>query len=476
MANSNLSQTDNLKYTTDFQIEAIGIISGSGTFNVTDLMVELSYFENLFSPCLSGKLVLTDAAGLINLISFNGNEYIKINFRKNNRQSDNTQSETINKTFRIVTISQRTINTGNNYETYVIDFCSDEMILSEQYRISKSYKKTRISDIMIDIMNNYLKVGVRNNTKNFLYEKTDGVFDIVLPNKKIFDTINWLSKYAKSAGNKNGADMLFFETNLGFQFNSLQTLFSRPSVQTFTYNPKNISDEKGSPLLDEEQTEILKLEIMNNFDTLKGAKNGTFHNRLVTLNPLTRTMQKTDFSYDKYFSSSSENLNGEPVINNMKNRLGKTLYDNPPENLDSGHLRIFVSNSGYDNVDYIKEKPGSVSNNLFSENYIPNRVAQLQLAEYNKIKIVVPGYNEVYAGMVVTVEVVTTTAVSSKSGDRPLDPYLSGKYLVSGLRHLLTNTSYITVLELIKDTSISIHVPVNNKDPEYRMIVNGDQS
>lgn len=476
MANPNVSD-DNLKYTTDFQLESVGIISGSGVFDLTSFLVELSYFENIFSPFISGKLVISDAAGLVNMMSLNGNEYIKIAFRKNNRQLHNPDTETINRTFRVVSISERTINTGNNYETYFIEFCSEEMVLSEQYRISKSYNKKTISDIIIDVVNNYLGVGVNKNTKSFFYEKTDGVFDIILPNKKIFDTITWLCNYAKSSNNKLGADMLFFETNLGFQFNSLQTLFNRKPVQTFTYNPKNLPDPNGNPLLDEEQTEIMKLEMVNNFNTLKGASKGTFSNRLIAINPLTRTKNSIDFSYNDYYAKSDNGrLNSSPVINNLKNRYGKALYDAPPANMESGPLRVCMTNSGQENVDYIKSKPGSVTNNFFVENNIPNRIAQLELAQYNKLKVVIPGYNEVYAGMVVNIEVVMTTTVTEDMGERILDPYLSGNYLVSALRHLITNNSYITVMELIKDSSSEIHVPVDSTNSLMRKIVKGDQS
>ena len=474
MANLNLSPSNNLKYTTDFQIESIGIISGSGVFDLTTFLVEMSYFENIFSPCISGNLVLTDAAGMINIMSLNGNEYIKISFRKTNSQG--SFGEVINRTFRVVSIKERNINTGNNYETYVIEFCSDEMVLSQQYRLSKSYKKSAISDIITDIMHNYLKIGNGGATKNFYCEQTDGVYDLILPNKKLLDTVSWLSNYAKSSSNKNGADMLFFETGLGFQFSSLQTLFTRPSVQTFTYNPKNIDDGNGNPLLDEEQYEIIKLELLKTFDTLNGTNKGAFSNRLLSINPMLRTYQKTDFNYNNYYAKSEGRLNSSPVVNNMQNRFGKAIYDSPPPNLESGPLRLSVTNSGQDTVQYIKDNPGSVTNNFFVENYIPNRIAQLELAQYNKIKVVIPGYNEVYAGMVISVEIVMTTSVSDAGGQRVLDPYLSGNYLVSALRHLITNTSYITVMELVKDSSLEGHVPVNNGDPQFSQVVKGSQS
>lgn len=460
-----------LKYTTDFNLKSLQIATSAGVIDVTGYMVELSYFEDIFSPSISGKLVLAETFGLIGLASLSGNEFININFNKVTNEND-LSYENVNRTFRIFSISKRLLDKGSNYESYVINFCSEELFLSEQYRISKSYKKQTISNIITDILKKFLNVG-NGIGKNFYYEPTIGVYDFVLPNKKIFESINWLCSYAMSKTNNLGADMLFFETNMGYQLNSLQTLFQKDSVVEFTYNPKNLGTSAGDPDLSDEQYEIIKLEILNNFDTLDATSKGTFANRVMTLNPLTRSRQIVDFDYNKYqMNSSSTQLNNNGVTNNYKNRFGKHVWDAPDADRQSGVLRMCVSNMDSSIVNYIKSKPDSVPNDFMIEKTLHNRVAQLSLANYNRLRVTVPGYNELSVGMSINVNIFGISLTKNGSN---YDPTLSGKYLVSALRHIITPTSYISVIEILKDSNDYALGGVDNNDSGWNNLVKGKQ-
>lgn len=458
-----------IKYTTDFDIQDIILVTAAGVYDVYNHMIELSYFENLFSPVISGNLVLSDAAGIINISSLSGNDFIKIKFQKQNNEDTQTEPLSIDRSFRVYSVTKRTIDPGNNFETYNIEFCSEELLLSEKYRISKSYKKTKISDIIADIMKTYLKVGAgQKGTKSFFYESTTGVYDFVLPNKKIFETINWLTNYAMPSTNNIGADMLFYENSNGFNLSSLQSLFAKSSVATFTYNPKNISTG-SDPYLEEEQFEIMKLEILKSFDTLDAVSNGSFSNRVLTINPITRTKQVTDFNYNDYQKKATM-LNKGVVTNNYQNRFGESLYDAPANDKDSGVLRLCVSNSNTQNNKQIKSTPGSVQNDFFIEKTLHNRVAQISIANYNRLRITVPGFNHLSVGMCVDLAVVMTT-----TGKRESDPFLSGKYLVSAIRHIINPGKYLSVIEVIKDSNVYGLAQISSTDNNFKMLSDGVQ-
>ena len=461
-----------IKYTTDFNINRVLLFTSAGSIDVSQYLVELSYYEEIFSPAISGKLMLTETFNLIGLSSLSGNEYIQIYFDKTTNEDGNKNYESVNRTFRVFSISKRHMDTGNNYETYIINFCSEELFLSERYRISKSYNKQKISDIISDIMKTFLGVG-KGLGKNFYVEPTTGVYDFVLPNKKIFETINWLCNYAMSSSNATGADMLFFETNMGFQLNSLQTLFSRNPVVQFTYNPKNLADSYGEPDFSDEQYEIMKLEVLDTFDTLGATSKGTFANRVMTLNPLLRSKQVIDFDYNKYqMDSSSTQLNGGALTNNYKDRFNTYSWGMPPADRQSGAFRLTVSNSNLSNIDQIKSTPGSVTNDYMIEKTLHNRVAQLNLANYNRLRVTIPGYNELSVGMTINANIFGTTTTST---GRTQDPHLSGKYLVSALRHIITPTSYISVVEIIKDSNVSQVGGLDNNDSGWNNLIKGSQ-
>jgi hypothetical protein len=63
-------------------------------------------------------------------------------------------------------------------------------------------------------------------------QQTEGLYDFVIPYKKPFEAINWLSNYATAVG-KEGADFLFYENSEGFNFFSLQNLFTQAPYTTY---------------------------------------------------------------------------------------------------------------------------------------------------------------------------------------------------------------------------------------------------
>ena len=470
-----------VNYSTDYQLSAVVLLTGAGSLDLKDKMVELNYFEDVYSATISGQLVISDAVGVINFSSMSGTEFIKITFQKT---SDS--KVVIDKLFRVYSISNRKVSANDNFETYTINFCSEEFLLSEQYRICKSYRSKTISDIINDVLTTFLKVTKKVNIGN-----TIGQYDFILPNKKIFETINWLSTYAqpptggsgsvekgKSESTGTGADMVFFENGDGYNFQSLQNLYSATPYNAnnpYVFNPKNLDLSGTGYDTNQKVYNVLSLEILDYFDTLGALHKGTFGNRIITVDPLLRKKYVTDFNYDKYFSKSKK-LNNNPVTNNYKNRYGKYLYDAPPNNMEAGVLRLAAGNSNQPNYSpYVKQSPGSVAHDIFIENYVPNRVAQIALANYQRIKIIIPGNSEIIAGRVVLFNAYGTSAVTptgTAGASRQFDPYLSGKYLVSAVRHIISASpgTYITVLELAKESTTKAYAGVNNNDASWNAV------
>ena len=443
-----MTGTINVNYATDYQLDQIDLITslGDGIVNLLPFMVELNLFEDIYSSTISGELVVSDALGLISNFLLNGTEFIEIGFRKYSQDA-----YAFKKSYRIYKISNRTTGENNAYEVYSINFCSEEFLLSEQYRISKSFKGTQISKIVETILTRYVKVGTPK-TKPITIDDTYGVYDFILPNKKLFETINWLATYALPK-NKIGADMLFYETREGYFFKSLQTLYEQPIYQTFKFDPKNISIE-----LDQQVSNALNFEVLDFFDTLGATMNGTFSNRVITINPFLRTFKdNTDFNYADYFYKSTKMNDGGPLINDYQNRWKKTHYDSPPEELEVGTLRLVTENTETKKQKYVAQAPDEVGSDINIRKYMPNRVAQIALANYMRIKITVAGDASLVAGK--TVQFNTYGFFGTE--DRKLDPLYSGKYIISAVRHIIKNKAYITVLELAKESMSTPYAAYN---------------
>jgi hypothetical protein len=465
------ADTKYLNYPTDYNLVTLNLITPlkDGVVNLKPFMLEFNLFEDIYSSTISGEVVLNDALGLVSNYLLNGTEFIQIQLQKT------TQSgQTLSRNYRVYKIGKRVVGDSNNFEVYVINFISEEFLISEQNRLSKGYQGKQIDFIITDILTNYIQTKKKINI-----DATLGPYDFILPNKKLFETINWLSTYAQPNG-QTGADMLFYENSTGYYLKSLQNLFAQPAYQTFKFDPKNTNESD----MNQKLSNALDFEVLDFFDTLGATTNGIFANKAITFDVLTRKVNTTEgvFDYSKYAGKKLNNSGLTNTLNGYKNRLGQSLYTvdrTSVAGLEVGALRMASGNSMEKKNSYVSQNPNSVANDIYIEKYVPHRVAQLGLVNYMRIKLTVPGDPGLCAGQTVNFNTYAIAPVSySQSGSNSLripDPFYSGKYLVSAVRHSVKNNAYISVIELIKDSVSTNYPQVNNSDPIFSKLVNGVQ-
>jgi len=447
-------QTKGLISADDYSLDEAYIITGSGKTNIKMVMVELSYYEDIFKGVTSGNILINDSISLIDRLAMSGFDYLKLKFRKT---VNSAQEFTTEKYFRIYRVSERILN-NNATETYTLQFCSEELFLSEQTKISKSYSGQKISEIVYDILSDKLKI----DNKYIRMQETDGLYDFVIPYKKPFEAINWLSNYAKPIG-KNGADFLFYENSEGFNFYSLRNLFSQRVYTKFYYIPRSVGKFNSSNELGRDIVGIKSYVFLDTFDTLYGTVTGAFANRLISVDPLTRTYRDTKFDYSNYFNSA-KNLNSSSLVPDLKNRLGKKAN----ENYDAV-FKVVVTNAEQKKAIGISDQPWNVANDVGVENYIPNRTAQLSLSHYSRIKLAVSGDPNLTVGMLVNVTLPSSRSAAGSGLDSGYeDIYHSGNYMITAVRHIIDFAGkYETILEIVKDSySSSINNYKNSDDIE----------
>lgn len=451
--------TDGTRGHKDYTIRSVNLLSGGigATIDLQYMMVELSYFEDIYSHTTSGKILMSDAQGIIEKAQLHGNEYLRISFGKVTDSPDLY----IDKLFRIFKIDTRSKMDNDQTELYTIHFCSDELLLSNQSRVSKSYPNTTIKSIITDVLVNYLKVPV-NKYNDTNIEETLGTYSLIVPNFKPFEAIQWLTNYARPMVGQ-GSDMLFFENaKQGYVLASMQSLFKQKPFCTFSFSAKNLPTESYDNLNDY-FFNVQSYEYDKNFDVLGGIHNGTFANRLISLDIMQHVVNITDFNY-MHNSANSATLNKNAVVNNLSNRFGNALYE-APDSL----LRLSISNSNqYDN-EFIAAHPGSVQPDAFMEDYLTHRKSQLAINNYTRLKLVVAGNPTLSVGTTVMFNINSNTPETQKENDK----FYSGKYLISSIRHTVQNRGYNTVLELIKDSNNKPYADVDNTSQIWKNTVAG---
>lgn len=460
MADNNIVEHKGLYLPQDYSLNSLNLLPANGQkIELRKLMVEMSYYEDIYSFVVSGYITIMDGQGFQELLPLTGNEFVEINLSKTSDQVNG-----INRTFRVYKMGPKITTPNMNTDVYTLYFCSEEMILSEQNKLSKSYKGQKISNIINNILTDNGPTGVfKLNSKRIQkIEETMGMYDFVIPKFKPFETISWLSNYARpqKPGTEGGADMLFFETKDGFNFRSLQSMFLDSVYAEYNYEAENLN--KNVQKIKDKITNVLDYEVSKPYDILNEIGSGTFANRIVTIDPLARTVDVKDFNYTDYRAKNGS-LDKNAVSPELTNRLGKTQSTSP-----EGVLKLSFGNSAQQDVAYVKQQ-GGIAKDINVSTYIPNRTAQISLANYTTIKAVIPGDPGITAGKTIKFTLLSLRPDNKKDEDK----YYSGKYLVSAVRHVVSSEgAYQTVLELSKDSSVTKYPSINSSNPVWKKTVN----
>lgn len=444
---------DGLISSVDLAIKSCKIFATSGqAVDFKNLIAEFSYFEDIFSFGISGHMLINDSMGYINIMQLHGEERLLLEFTKPGMDNP------IQKVFRVFKVSHRTQTSLNN-ENYILHFCTEELLLNEQYKVTKTYNKALVSDIVKDILLNYL----HTDEKNIKYiDKTIGLKDLTIPLFKPIQAINWLATLALS-GEKNslGAPFLLYENKEGFYFKSILNLFKQDVYNTYYYEPKGIRNKSGAPDIGSDMLNAIKYEVIQAFDSASAIRSGMYSNKLITFDPVRLKFGETTFDYEQYKKNSeSLDADGLPITNPNRN--------NDNVNKTPGVVKFSITSTGQSQNEYFKGKQQTIQENLI-EQTVPYRTAQLVMFCNNRIKLQLPGDPDLTVGKIVKFNMPTVTYSNPNSRQKNPDEFYSGKYLVTAVRHYFNQENkFFTVIEICKDSFSTNYGKGNPSDSAWK--------
>jgi hypothetical protein len=340
----------------------------------------------------------------------------------------------LTKSFRIFKQTNRK-NTNQSTESYVLHFVSEEMIYSAQQKISQSFTGI-YSDIANSILKNYLKVP---KDKIGIIENTKGIHNAVVPLLSPIDAMNWLAK--RTVSDNNSADFLFFENQYGFNFVSLDKLFSIPPIFSVNFLPKNIlSDDITSEFFG-----VRDYSMTTSFDILENTRNGFYANRFVGFDILTRTLVEKDYGLRNHYKGN--HLNDNPSIYISNNREGKDAGLMPFSKVNLYPFQKYRSSWEYVNSN-------DTSKSLMIDDtheYIPRRKAILNNLAQRKMTITLPGNFAITSGYVLNVD-AKSFAINDDVTEQ-YDKSVSGKYIIVATRHMINPQKHETFCEIATDST-----------------------
>jgi len=435
-----------IKNPQEFSISSVDLITSSGqAINLKPSLLELSVYESMYSGLVSGHVSITDSQGFIETFNINGFNFIKISFSKLG-EDDPFNNDLY---FRVHRIGKNIPVTRGN-EEYTINFVSEDVFLNQQKKIVKSYKEQTISSIIQDLLINELNTK-RHLLPGAIFEDTEGTYSFIISNKTPFEAIQWLCGYAKPAKAQYGhvgADMLFYDTVNGYNFRSLQSLYTENPYTEYFYSPQSIHAPGDREYLDYGIKNMLSLNIKKHFDSLDATQTGLYANKLITIDPLMQEYQVTEFKYNDYFNNSVS-LNPYPLTTGYQNRDGKEESD-----MTNAVVKVMTTNAKQRENPLVQNPTAlaTVVPKIDIETYIPYRTAQIGLSRSVVVEFTVYGDPNLTIGSKVKLN-IPSLSLDNGTGNKANNKYYSGYYIISAIRHVLNfRGQYLCIVEAVTDS------------------------
>lgn len=433
--------TTSISQSTDFSIKEISLIFNNGqTVDLSSIFDELNLFDNIFSPCVSGNILITDAQNISEKLKFDGSGQqtkIKIVIDKGREKVTNLRYE---KEFVIYSQTNRK-NINLTSQSYILNFVSEDFIFSEQQKISQSFKGV-YSDIVKKILVDYLRVPDKKAKQTGgkggigLIHPTQPQQDFIITNLTPFDAINWISKRSLSSFHMN-PDFVFYETQqLGYIFAPLQFLLDIEPIFKINFNPKNLEENLGQEFLG-----ARNFKILSQFSLLDTIRDGAQAGRFIGFDTLSRTTKITDIEvvYENGNKKDSKPNLVDGVSKN--NKKYSEMYDSRIVTYPFAIPRQTLS--------YIKQNNPVVSNIIDNtEEYVFQRKAIFSNLMQRRLQLDMPGNFGLFSGMTVNLKLPT---YSIKETGKNYDKTLSGNYIVTATRHIIRYDKHETIIEVATD-------------------------
>ena len=414
----------------DFSLLEVSLysIDESQKIDIKPLVLEINIYESIFSSALQAEFAIQDIGeNLISSLPIVGQERIELYI------SSDKKYYRLN--FSVYKIDGRTMQENN--QVYEMRCVSIEALRNENFRICERIDGIKSNDIIKDILG-------RNNFSSKSLETDDTVFpfNMYVPNWRVFDLFKWLSVRSVPEYKKDSIGFFFYETIDGYKFKSVDTLLDQQSypskeIKYSFYQGNTSSYGNGSG----EQYRIGNFASPKAFDIYDDLRRGAFCHNAIYLDVNRATYRVFKTTADDFWDKSSHLENTKPFVSGgaaqMLSRGSRFVYR--PSTISTwGQWNEEQTDKEKENIDEI------------NKNY-EKAFYRYYFLEYNQLDISIPGDLSNRAGNVINVSIPSP----KKSPDNKVqrDERISGRYLVTSIKHSILNRSELrTYITLSRDS------------------------
>ena len=383
----------------------------SEEFEISGGNPTITYFESLKSPSISLSIQFIDVDQLISREGITGGEYLDLII-----QTPNYDDFVISPDKHFLMLnSVKDVKTSSSKQIATLEFVSVESIVNETSRVSKRFSGN-VSDLVMELLIGD-KRGIQTS-KNLDKDQAFNKYSFVGNMKRPFDTIQWLCP--KAATDDTNCGFLFYETLDGYFFKSIQKLLDGDAI---------VYEKPEKPV--DSDFKIIENNLDSTNDIGMNCRLGMYANKTIYVDLETGTTKTTDFKISEVGLKKPPKLpNG---LEDIPTRLMLRLLDKGAmqkgSKKDEGEKETELA--------IFQNKAYARNNLLFSQ----------------ALSISVPFNPEMRAGQMIEVKLPVKKSDEQEQTEygSERDNDISGKYLVSELKHSIGNRKANTQLKLIRD-------------------------
>ena len=414
--------------------------------DISNGLIQLKYHESILSNHITASMVIGETGNtvdkgkyqtnLVDGLPVRGGEPVRIRckdpkgntlkFVDDTALYVNTVRDAINETQRAITS---------------FDLCTKEFLANEQSRVVKRYSG-KISESVKKILKDVLK------TKNYKardIEETANSYNFIGNIKKPFYSLTWLAAKGIPSDGAYGATagFLFFQTQDGFQFKSLETLVGptqggcsadKKSAKAYEYT----NTDKKTPGMEK----IVQYNVNQNINVQEKLTVGAYNTRFLFFNPFTFEVGHSDFDVSKDQDGKVKPA-GKGALSYVAEEFRTGTTRGISTVLDVGTLP-----PGKDAKEQLKRWKDKKEE---TNDKVQDRMVQS-----------ITRYNQVFS---VSVDIMIEADFSLRAGDTIYCQFpdlsaktsthnkeTSGNYLIASMCHKITPDRSFTTLNLIRDS------------------------
>ena len=420
-----------LRFAGDVSIDKCVITTSGGVSqDIAAQVIAISIYEDLFSPFMTGSLVVKESFDLVNIFPFVGEEMVEIEISTPTLEKGNIKGK-----YYIYKLSDRQL-VGDKNVVYMLHFMSMEGIIDLNKKVSKVYTGSP-ADIVKTLMTDNIN-GLQTKKEVFT-ESTARDIKFISNFWSPVKCINYVTNFA--VNKSHCPNYVFFENRFGFYFISLDSLYSNGVYQQFTYDKftrESLPGGGDAKNVQEDYRRINEINIPTGFDYMDRLRNGMFSSKLTSYDINKKLYNVKNYDVTKNYTKYNH-LNPNPILSNASIFRSNALLINYPRDNNAF--------SGFGDATNFK--------------YLQERISLMKMAEANKIEITVPGRCDYTVGQKVSVTLNKIEPTSEKDNDEDtIDKMFSGFYIISAINHYVTRERHECNIELIKD---SLQLDINRK-------------